>query len=89
MLLNNQHPYPTVLAYRSTLFQNGFSLNDRVLQLQTKVPAIPSILKPKKRNASQQPEGKYGSKQINHVKLYQPVALLPPPTTSKQVYVED
>ena len=79
--------------FPETVSELGFSLNELLIgfyvYLQIKVPAIPSILKPKRQNASQQPEGKYGSTQICHVKPHQSVALLPPPTTGKQVYVED
>jgi len=79
--------------FPETVSEPDFSAKELLIRfyvyLQTKVPVIPSILKPKKQNASQQPDGKYGSKQISHVKPHQSVALLPPPTTGKQVYVED
>jgi len=95
LLRKNEDPYPALLAYRSTPLQNGFSPSELLMgrHLRTKVPAMPSVLKPNVQDTDRQRvqlrEDKYRSKQqIYHDKQHQARAL-PPLTTGEQVWVRD
>ena len=48
LLCRNQDCYPALLTYRSSPLQNGFSPSELLMarSLRTKVPSIPTILKP-------------------------------------------
>ena len=69
LLRKNEDPYPALLAYRSTPLQNGFSPSELLMgrRLRTKVPAMPSVLKPNVQDTDRQRvqlrEDKYRSKQ--------------------------
>ena len=95
LLRKNEDPYPALLAYRSTPLQNGFSPSELLMgrRLRTKVPAMPSILKPNVQDTDRQRvqlrEDEYRSKQqIYHDKRHQARAL-PSLTTGQQVWVRD
>ena len=95
LLRKNEDPYLALLAYRSTPLQNGFSPSELLMgrRLQTKVPAMPSILKPNVQDTDRQRvqlrEDEYRSKQqIYHDKRHQARAL-PSLTTGQQVWVRD
>ena len=77
LLSKNQDPYPSLLAYRSQPLQNGFSPSELLMgrRLRTKVPLIPTILKPNVHDTDwqrvQEKDDEYRSKQqINHNKRY-------------------
>ena len=89
-LHKNEDPYTAILAHRSTPLQNGLSPSELLMgrRLRTKVPAMPSVLKPKVQDTDQQRvqlrEDEYRSKQqIHHDKRHQARAL-PPLTTGEQ-----
>ena len=93
LLCKNQDTYSAILAYRSSPLQNGFSPSELLMgrRLRTKVPSIPTILKPNvhdtDRQRVQQKEDKYRSKQqINHDKRYR-AHDLPPLITGERVWV--
>ena len=95
LLRKNEDPYPALLAYRSTPLQNGFSPSELLMgrRLRTKVPAMPSVLKPNVQDTDRQRvqlrEDEYRSKQqIYHDKRHRARAL-PPLTTGEQVWVRD
>ena len=95
LLRKNVDPYPALLSYRSTPLQNGLSPSELLMgrRLRTKVPAIPSVLKPNVQDTDRQTvklwEDQYRSKQqINHDKRHR-AHDLPPLTVGKQVWVRD
>ena len=95
LLRKNEDPYPALLAYRSTPLQNGFSPSELLMgrRLRTKVPVMPSVLKPNGQDTDRQRvqlrEDEYRSKeQIYHDKRHQARAL-PSLTTGEQVWVRD
>ena len=95
LLRKNEDPYPALLAYRSTPLQNGFSPSELLMgrRLRTKVPTMPSILKPNVQDTDRQRvqlrEDEYKSKQqIYHDKRH-PARALPSLTTGQQVWVRD
>ena len=95
LLRKNEELYPALLAYRSTPLQKGFSPSELLMgrRLRTKVPAMPSILKPNVQDTDRQRvqlrEDEYRSKQqIYHDKRHQARAL-PSLTTGQQVWVRD
>ena len=56
LLCKNEEPYLALLAYRSTPLQNGFSSSELLMgcRLRTKVPVMPSILKPNVQDTDRQ-----------------------------------
>ena len=95
LLRKNEDPCPALLAYRSTPLQNGFSPSELLMgrRLRTKVPAVPSVLKPNVQDTDPQrvqlTEDEYRSKQqIYHDKRHQARAL-PSLTTGERVWARD
>ena len=95
LLRKNEDPYPALVAYRSTPLQNGFSPSELLMgrRLRTKVPVMPSVLKPNVQDTDRQRvqlrEDEYRSKQqIYHDKRHQARAL-PSLTTGEQVWVRE
>ena len=91
LLRKNVDRYPALLAYRSTPLQNGWSPSELLMgrRLRTKVPAIPSVLKPNVQDTDRQTvqlrEDQYRSKQqINDDKRHR-AHDLPPLTVGEQV----